>query len=84
MLAVLGVDVLDVVDPIEVLHSFVLIGWAEADVIFREAVKEGNELLLDRGQVILLQNNEVLPAVLLADGKGWTTGKQTIQEQADR
>jgi hypothetical protein len=81
---VLGVNVLNVIHPVEVLHGLILIGGTKADVVLGKAIEETVELLLDKGQVVFLQDNDVLPAVLLADGESWATGKQSIQEQTDR
>jgi len=83
VLLAFGIHVRDGVNPAVVLLGPVLRASVKPQVILGCQWQEGLEFLVDRGQIILLEHNEVLPAIFLTDAHGGTAGEQPIQTQAN-
>jgi hypothetical protein len=83
MLSVVRVGVGDVVGPEKVLVNRKG-STTRMQMVLGSQWQPGLELTMDGGQVVFLKHNQELPAVAAAQVERGATGKQTIQEQAER
>jgi len=83
VLSFLGIDIGDVVYPSIFLIDLGSSSRMPLQVIFRLELLESLELLLNGGKVVFV-NDQVLPAVSVAQIEDGSYGKEAVEAQADR
>ena len=78
-----AVDIDNVIDPAQLLFEFERAGRALMNLIVGRESGQRPKLGGYRGQISVLQHDQILPAVCDAQGKGRPASKQPIQQQAE-
>ena len=84
MCGLLGIDVGNGIDPAKILLELGLGSGVKAQVLLWRQFQQGFEFLMHGRHVFFLQDNQVLPAILVAAGEGRAARKEPIQHQANR
>jgi len=80
---VFGINVGEVVDPAVVLLDLVLRASVKPQRVLGGQGPERRKLLIEVGDVVFLQDNQVFPVVLLTEAHGRPTREKPVQAQAE-